>query len=1035
MARGHVEVIRRSLSLREWVKIRLKEVSHWTETLRVPLDGWEIRQADYTDPAHYRFIGRWKTIREGDPWGEPDGTFFFRRRVVVPREFRGMPVWFHLLTPSEMIFRISGRIVNALDPNREDIPLLKRARGGEGYDVEMEAYVRSAPDDQRIGPRLADGHGCVHTWRNPCLASWDPAIVEFLNDLQVPLDVADCTRVDEDVRNTLWTHIDGAIKLLDRDTSDRRTFLRSVEAARAYLKQHVYEAQGLGAQGSVALVGHSHLDVAYHWRVKQGIRKNARTTAVQLALMDEYPEFLYCHTQPFLYETLKQFYPELYRRMKARVRDGRWEIIGAPYVEPDCMVPSGESLIRQMLLGKRFFQKEFGVDVDTCWLPDVFGASWIMPQILVRSGIRYFVSNKMSTWNDTNRFPYSNFLWRGVDGTTVNACIPGTHFITWLAPDQIAENWERFPERNTTGESLNMYGFGDGGGGVTRAMLEAARRMRHFPGLPRTRLVKGKDYLDQAFADPGKLQVWDDELYLEMHRGTTTTKAILKKLNRRCELTAREAELFGTLAGRGPSPAMAAAWKQVLVNQFHDILPGSHVAPVAREAETTYREALRGFTKLRTDALGTLARDADTRSRPGKPVVVFNSLNWPHTGTVELPGARGTVRDADGNPVPAQRTASGSLVFLAKDVPPVGHAVYHLTGDSLRNASAPATGNTLENRFFRLQLDSNGEITSLFDKRSNREALADGQRANGIQLFEDKPGMYDAWDILPTYQDKQYRLPPAKSMTIEETGPVRTVVNVTRTFFSSRWEQRIILYADIPRIDFVTRVDWQERNKLLKVAFPVAVLARTATYDLSFGAIQRPTHANTSWDKAKYEVCGHQWADLSEGGFGVSLLNDSKYGWDIRGNVMRLTLLRGPIRPDPVSDLGEHEFTYSLFPHAGDWREGGTVQAAMGLNSPLIPVTTSRHSGRTPVRHSYADIGGQGVFLAALKPAEEGRDAVVRLVELFGGHTEATVRIPGMKTAHECDLIERRERVVRLARSGFTAAMRPFEIKTYQVTS
>jgi alpha-mannosidase len=754
---------------------------------------------------------------------------------------------------------------------------------------------------------------------------------------------------------------------LDGQGAKRIAFLQSVAAARKHLQQNVYAARNLAGQGAVALVGHSHLDIAYHWRVRQGIRKNARTTAVQLALMDEYPEFRYCHTQPYLYESLKKYYPELYRRMKAKIRSGQWELVGAAYVEPDCLVPSGESLIRQFLLGKQFFLDEFGVDVDTCWLPDVFGNSW-----------------------------------------------------------------KSFPERTRVGESLNMYGFGDGGGGVTREMLETARRIHTFPGLPRTRLVTGKQYLEEAFAGPGKLDVWDDELYLEMHRGTTTTKAILKKLNRRCELVAHEAEMFGVLAGKAQHDTLTAAWKKMLLNQFHDILPGSHVNPVGQEAEAMYRDALATVTDVRTEALRTLAGQVNTATQPGRPVVVFNSLNWTQSGIVELPGMAGTVSDASGMAVPAQATAEKSLVFLAQDVPPIGHAVYYLTpGGDDAELPLPATTTVLENRFFRMELDANGEIASLFDRRANREVLAGP--GNHLHLFEDKPGIYDAWDILPTYEEKEYPLPNATSLTIVETGPVRTVAKVVRMIKDSRLEQRIILYEDIPRIDFATRVDWQEHNHLLKVAFPVAVLARQATYDLSYGTIQRPTHANTSWDKAKFEVCGHQWADLSEGGYGVSLLNDSKYGWDIRGNVMRLTLLRGPIRPDPVSDIGQHEFTYSLYPHAGDWRSAGTSQTAMALNSPPVPVRTPRHRGNVPGRHSYLTVVGEGVFLGAMKKAERGKETVLRIVETRGGHTPATVHVPGMKTARECDFIERPEAKLAVTKCSISLPLKPYQIRTVRI--
>ncbi len=1060
MAKGHTAVVRRSLNLPEWIRVRLAEISHWQLDASAPVDRWEIRDAAYHAPGQYQFTSDWRPIREGDIWGHPDGTFFLRTTIHVGAEFRGLPVTFELLTPTEMLVSIDGELLNAFDPNRSEIPLLKKARGDETLAVEIEAYMRSAPDDQRIGSRLPEGHGCVQTWRNPALVSYNPIYRRFMYDLQLVLDVASCPTVDSDICNLMYAHADAAIKLIDRDTTDRGTFQRSLESAGEHLRKTVYSMKQMAAPGRLALVGHSHIDIAYHWRVRQGVRKNARTTLVQLALMDEYPEFLYCHTQPYLYEQLKLHYPQLWKRLKVKVKSGQWELIGGMYVEPDCNVPSGESFIRQCLLGKLFCLKEFGIDVDTCWLPDVFGNSWILPQILAKSGIRYFVSNKMSTWNDTNKFPHNNFVWKGADGSTVNACVPASHFISWLAPDQLLANWDGFQEKINVGESMNMYGFGDGGGGVTREILETARRLEGFPGLPQTRLVTAKTYLEEAFDRGQKLDVWDDELYLEMHRGVSTTKAILKKLNRRCELVAREAELFSVLAEpfglKVPAAALTEAWKTVLVNQFHDILPGSHTNPVGVEAVETYTKALETFTSIRDSALDSIGANvapAADDAADGERLVVFNSLNGPHTGLVEvpLPDARPrAVFDSTGAPAGCQMCDDGSrsaLLFMARDVPSVGYAAYRITDADSRGAEgeskstdepAPrATRDLLENRLFRIELNESGEIMSLLDKRLNRQVVADGQVANQLQLFEDKPGMYDAWDIVPMYKDKPLPIGPVKNFAVIENGPVRAGVRFDRSFFGSTLTQTIWIYRDIARIDFVTHVDWHEHNKLLKVAFPVAVLARRATYDLSYGSITRPTHANTSWDRAKFEVTGHQWADLSEAGYGVSLLNDCKYGHDITGNVMRLTLLRGPIRPDPDSDQGPHDFTYSLYPHADSWQNAGTVQAAHMLNSPLIARRLDRQGGKLPAVHSFLRVEPSDVFIGALKKPEQGKGRILRLVEVLGGRKDVTVHLPKswkISAASETDLLERPIGPIA-ATDRLHTTLSPFEIKTFRLES
>ena len=1047
MAKGHKQVVRRSLTPQEWVRLRFGEVARWQTVASCPTGPWQMREAAYHGPGRYEFLGRWRRVREGEMFGRPDGTFFFRSTVEVPGEFAGLPVLFELESPMETLVRLDGRLVNALDPNRGRVPLAGPARGGESFGGELEAYVRSAPDDMRV--RSGPGWGCIQPFRTPRLVCPDRVVEQFACDFQVGFDAALCPQVDEDVREFLLHHLDATLKLLDRDTADRAAYHKSIGKARRYLRRHVYEARGLEGQGALALVGHAHVAGADHWRVRQGIRTNVRTTVVQLALMDEYPEFLYCHTQPFVYEQLKAHHPELFERVREKVRRGQWELVGATYVEPDCNVPSGESLIRQCLVGKRFYLNEFGVDVDTVWLPDVFGNSWLMPQILKRAGIRYFVSNKMSTWNDTNEFPHTNFVWRGVDGSEVCACVPASHFISWLAPEQLLANWAGFKEKVEVGESMNMYGFGDGGGGATREMLETARRIRNFPGLPRTRLVTGKGYLDEAFKNPSKLAVWDDELYLEMHRGTTTTKGKLKRLNRRCELAAREAELWSVLAEpygfQMPRDALSAAWKQVLVNQFHDILPGSHTHPVGVEAEGTYEQALGCLDEAKYGGLVWVSGHVGIEQGAGAPIVVFNSLGWPRTGVVAVsrddPGPF-RVADGQGRDVPCQTQPvldSTIVSFVARDVPSLGYATYYLRegeAGAEPKHTLRASPRVLENRFFRIRLGARGEIVSLLDKRCGREVIPNGQRGNVLQLFEDKPGNYDAWDIVRSYQDKEWDIGPATSMKVFERGPVQAAVRVVRDFCHSHLVQCIRIHADIPRIDFETFVDWRERNKLLKVAFPVDILARRATYDLSYGSITRPTHANTTWDEAKFEVCGHKWADLSEAGYGVSLLNDSKYGWDIRGNVIRLSLLRGSIRPDADSDLGAHRFTYSLFPHEGTWQEAGTVRAAYELNCPLVPQMELGLSEQPtlPPRHSFLTLDAPNVHVGALKPAEDGEGCILRLVEQHGARGPATVTFDRpLASVEECDLLERPERALEAKGGAFTTHLRPFEIKGFRL--
>jgi len=1054
---AHEKVERRGMSLEHWARLMFEQVEGLIVEDSEPTGPWQVRVGQYR-PEGYEWDGPPEPIAEGQLWGRPDGTGVFEGVAVIPERMAGKRVWLRMVAGGETIICADGRMLDGLDPNRNRLILTESARAGRRVALKMECYVRSKPDDDRDS-RIKAIRGCVMRFRPPQLVTIDEEALAARHDLHVLYAAAFGRMLDEDVRSRLQREVCEVIRLMPPYESGRDALAASLPRVRQYLRENVYNGGGpFGQTGRLACVAHSHLDVAYHWRVIQSIQKNARTCLIQLRLMERYPEFLYSHTQAWAYETLEKHYPDLFEAVRRRVAEGRWEIVGGLYVEPDCNVPSAESLARQILYAKRYFLEKFGVEVDNVWLPDVFGNGAIMPQIMKAGGIDYFVSNKMSTWNDTNVFPHNNFIWRGLDGTDIYACVPPVHFITWMEPDQVAESWQRFLDKDTCDESLHMYGYGDGGSGATDEMIEQYHRLRVMPGVPQLRLTTGREYLHSAFEGAKGLAVWDGELYLEMHRGTLTTKAALKRENRRGEFLAMETEALATraaLAGADyPRAAITEAWKKLLVNQFHDILPGSHTAAVSADAMEEYAAMRRDFRACREAALDRLAPRCGPAHRPAggqDALCIFNPFSFARDGLAviedgdDLAGSPVDVAEGVGKQRAAQwQEAAGGgrrLVVQTGSVSPLAMKNLRLVpADGARlgkQAVAPGTRaelaadpHVLENRFYRIEFDDAGRLMRLFDKRHDREVLAAGAVGNVWQLFEDRPGNYNAWDLLDRYEDHPIAMPDWESAEVVEGGPLSAAIRLRRRFGASSAEQIIRVFADLPRIDFETFIDWHESERILKVAMPLAIRAAHYSTDTSAGALERPNHRNTTWEQARFEVCCHKWVRVGEGLFGAALLNDSKYGCDVRGNVMRLSLLRAPIRPDRESDRGPHPFTYSLLTDGGDWRQAGLVEAAYDLNWPMRALR-GRVADESATR-PLLEVSSPALHVQAVKMDEDGRgDAVVRLAELYGSRGKAAVRPAfSFKTAEFCDLLERPAGPAPVSAGAVEVSYRPYQLMT-----
>lgn len=861
-------------------------------------------------------------------------------------------------------------------------------------------------------------------------------------------------------RSALLQCLDKAFHQINWSKPGSDSFYESVYIAADQLDQQL-TAMKQHHPVTVTALGHTHIDVAWLWRLKHTREKAARSFSTVLRLMEHDPDYIFLQTQPQLYDYIKQDYPDIYEKIKARISEGRWEAGGGMWVEADCNLTSGESLVRQFLFGTRFFEQEFGVSSTYLWLPDVFGYSWALPQILKKSGFDTFMTTKIS-WNQVNRMPHDTFQWRGIDGSEVL-----THFITtpddWeggnsffytynglIEAPTVQGIWNSYQDKEVNQNLLLSYGYGDGGGGVTREMLELRRQLDRIPGVPQVTTGRADDYFEQlntTFDHTDRyVHTWDGELYLEYHRGTYTSQAYNKKMNRKLELLYRETEWLQTIQSvlatdwsTYAQQSINEGWKIILRNQFHDIIPGSSIAEVYEDSTKEYAEALQ-IGQHAWSSASTALTTTDDHS-----VTVFNSSSWAVSPTVHIPFTLcGTEDyqwiDAQQYPLQAQR-ADDHWIVQTSTIPALGVSTIYYntivnTDDNTIADSVPFLyeEGRLVTPYYELQWNEQGQLISIMDVENVRQVLAPDARGNVFQLFEDKPMNFDSWDIDIFYQEKMEEINHLISVRLVSTGLLQTTVEFVWQYDETVITQQLTVYARSRRIDFQTHVDWKERQKLLKVAFPVQIRSTEATYDIQFGNVKRPTHWNTSWDWARFESVGHQWADLSERNYGVSLLNDCKYGYDIKDNVMRLSLLKSAIYPDPQADYGQHEFTYSLYPHAGDWLTGHTVQEASALNQPCQIASGKAHILNTD-RSSFSmfTLSAAHVMIDAIKKAED-HDLIVLRVHEYGG-----IRSPLQITSdlvieswQECNLME--QPIGDVQHAPLSIEISPYEIRTFLIS-
>ena len=771
--------------------------------------------------------------------------------------------------------------------------------------------------------------------------------------------------------------------LVDFTNPESTSFYESVSVALKHL-QDMLASFDDKTDYTVTCIGHSHIDLAWLWRYKHTREKGVRSFTTVHRMLEQHPEYLFMQSSPQLYASIKEDDPGLYAQITSWIHENRWEASGAMWVEADCNIPNGESLARQLLYGKKYFKEEFGLNSKYLWLPDVFGYSYALPQLLKSAGVDNFITTKIS-WNDTNKMPHDTFLWKGLDGTEVIA-----HFITtpevtadvsfytyngMITPETITGVWENYKDKAINTDMLICYGYGDGGGGPTRDMVKSIESIKQIPGLPVVKTGFVQDYLDKlniTIREKGEgVAVWDGELYFELHRGTYTSQARIKKSNRQLELKYRDAEILCTLAaikakdlGVYPASDLEKGWKLILKNQFHDIIPGSSIKEVYKDSEVEHQVANGIADTAILEATQLLVEDCED-------ITVFNTFSKTRKSLVRID----------------EKNSVQSGYALVEMQPFSQSPLESILCNKTEFGSIEYKDRCIETDLLRVCWNEKGQLVSVFAKEMNRETLS--SVANLLEISEDRPRAYDTWELSPTLAMKQETISELVSSELVDKGPLFVKFKFTWAYNKSTISQILIVYSFSSRIDFVTQVDWHEKQKTLRTAFPVNVRSLTARYDIQFGNIERPTINNTSWDEAKFETVGHQWADLSERGFGVALLNDCKYGYDIHGNEMRLSLLKSAEYPDTRAEEGLHEFTYSLYPHSQEWYDSELLTQAWDLNSPLIAV-----KGKVSKDFPTFTIDCKNTLIDAIKRSEDNEGFVIRMHETTGGQDAIRIDLP-----------------------------------------
>ncbi|MFE9448404.1 alpha-mannosidase [Streptomyces sp. NPDC006739] len=964
-------------------------------------------------------VAAYEPFAMGTPWGPPWGTTWFRMRGQVPAEWAGRRVEAVIdlgfvgdwpgNQAEALVHLTDGTPLKAVNPLNQYVPIGNPATGGEEIHYLVEAA--SNPDilagefaaPTPLGDVLTAGSEPLYVFRRADLAVLDEQVWHLDLDLQVLRELMVHLGEHEPRRHEILHTLDRAMDALDLD---------DVSGSAAAVREVLAPALARPAHASahtISGVGHAHIDSAWLWPIRETKRKTSRTFSNVTALADEYDDFIFACSQAQQYEWVRDHYPRVWARIQESVKKGQWAPVGGMWVESDGNLPGGEAIARQLVHGKRFFIEHFGIETKGVWLPDSFGYNAAYPQLAKLAGNDWFLTQKIS-WNQTNKFPHHTFWWEGIDGTRIFTHFPPVDtYNARFSGEEMDRAVRNYAEKGAGTRSLAPFGWGDGGGGPTREIMERARRLADLEGSPKVVVEHPDAFFAKAREEYPDAPVWNGELYLELHRATYTSQARTKQGNRRSEHRLREAELWATTAALHapgyayPYEKLDRLWKTVLLHQFHDILPGSSIAWVHREAEAEYARVAGELETLTAEAIAALG---------GGGARVFNTGPYDRAEVV---------RTAEGTPVYVRVPASGSAPLAAAAPPPAPRPV-------------TAEGRVLDNGLVRVEVAEDGTLSSVFDLRADREVLA-GQ-GNLLRLHTDLPNYWDAWDIDKHYQNRYTDLLGTESVTVVEADPLVGAIRVERSFGKgSKITQTITLRAGSPRIDFETDIDWHEAEKILKAGFPVDIRAPHSSAEIQFGHVQRPTHTNTSWEAARFEVSGHRWVHIGEPGYGVAVVNDSTYGHDVSRTVredggttttVRLSLVRAPRIPDPEADQGRHRFTYALLP-------GASIEDAVAEGYALnLPLRVADSAGEP---RPVVSVDGEGVTVEAVKLADDGSgDVVVRLYESRGGRGRGVLRTGfPLAGAQVTDLLERPLEEAGSTDGAVPVSLRPFQILTLRL--
>jgi len=964
-------------------------------------------------------------LAEGTRWGYKWEYGWFFTQVTIPKECEGKRILFTAQNGESLVF-VNGIAVGALDREHTHITLTQNARAGETYQIAMEVYAghgKGLPQDNyvimvpEVDNSLLDDTTMQKTVKNGTFGVMQEEVFQLYMDLQILYNLSQYLDKDSLRRANIEQAIMEMCDCVDIELP-MEEFLLDVKRGRDALLPALSCKNG-DSMPTIYAIGHSHLDLEWLWTVEETRRKAARTLGNQLQLIEEYDNYQYIQTQPWILETVKHEYPEMYQRVKQAVKDGKIIIEGGMWVEADTNIPAGESLIRQFVYGKKFIEEEFGTDSTILWLPDVFGVSASMPQIMKGCGVDYFMNAKVSwLYNGGDVLPHTTFRWKGIDGSEVlSHVIMG--YAAEMLPSWLIARWADNHEKADVSIKLFAYGHGDGGGGATRIHLEGLKRMGDLEGVPKV-VSQSPNQFFRDVEDTCKVdKKFSGELYYAAHRGTYTAQAKTKKLNRKAELALRGAEIWSALLGTPVAKSeIDILWKDVLFTHFHDIIPGSSIGSVYEAAEKKYAEVIAKAEVLALDAAKTAIREQDDA------ITVFNSLSWERDAYITLPEGYTSLSDSNG--VKAETQTVDNQTIAKVSLPSMGYRSFTLGKEASANVTAD-TDLVLENQFLRAEFNALGELICLYDKEKEMECL--DAPSNRFRMYKDMPTFCDAWDIESFYEKLEVPLDEKAEVKVLYRGALMDAISITRKLHHSTLKQTVTLKKDSRVLEFQTEVDWQESHKLLKVEFATNIHTEELLSETQFGYVKRPTHKNRPYDADRFEVCQHKWSALCEGGRGLAILNDSKYGIGAKESTMSLTLLKSSQEPARDADKGIQVFTYGIMPYVGAFADSSVVREAYQLNSPPVCV-----KGVTNEK-TFFTISAKNVIIDTVKVAEDGSgDLIVRLYECMNSYTNCKLSFGfPVKAVHKTDMLEHTQDELAVHDNETALSLKAFEVVTVRV--